>query len=776
MDKMLADYDATSNLSEPSYATIKRTAGKTAVIGAWHSKSVSSALRDSFIGDNLDSGSVEYQEIGNLQQGSQLRRAGSVPDLLDIDESSTSRLSAPTKQPSVDHPGYAVPRPNAPVVPRRFSQMLRQDATSSSVEQQSNSTEYQQIEQSAATGGGSMAELLKAAIAKRQNSSKAETKEILQSKNNFSPPPPPPPVTIAKASPLPAQGEIKSAGSPQRTVSTPVTSLAAPFPPPTPLRMMTSAVISPVSPPPPAPSLAPLTAPVISKSPAPVVTKSSPAPVITKASPAPVVSKLPVIPPPPPPQTGKASVTVAASTKKTNSAAAPPGPPPPPPPPPPLPPSALQSSASSSQLSLANKPNTKQANTVTKPHTSPAKTIKSAPIQPKQEQKSVPLKQLSSSTKQPSLSVPFAPPPPPPLGGPPPPSGGPPPPPPSFGGPPPPPPSSSGGIPPPPPPGGIPPPPPPPPLSGPIPKPPSSATVDDNGDMSQSPARTAVNSTRSPDPHAALLAAVHKQRDKLESGESNSIDNKLNKARKQSQPIVSSELAKVVLRKKVTSVNMTADSLDERSSVLKKVQNDANMANGTASSDNQIPIPPPIATDRFQGRENNSSPTTMGALASVVAQKASGRRQSFEILAENVGKPQISRTVYPTTATLQNAAFSDSRRPSTNSDALLADLPPPPDFSDLPVNNQFEHSSGKKLTAKTTGVQKFSDKAVDLWSVKDVTDWLESLHMTDLKIMFLENQITGPLLVKLGRDDLVRIGIKQAGQRMTIEAALKRLQ
>ena len=69
----------------------------------------------------------------------------------------------------------------------------------------------------------------------------------------------------------------------------------------------------------------------------------------------------------------------------------------------------------------------------------------------------------------------------------------------------------------------------------------------------------------------------------------------------------------------------------------------------------------------------------------------------------------------------------------------------------------------------------FKVKAVELWDVEDVCDWLKEIGLEKHLETFRENEIAGEHLVDMTKDDLKELGVKQFGHRVAITSKLQRL-
>lgn len=61
------------------------------------------------------------------------------------------------------------------------------------------------------------------------------------------------------------------------------------------------------------------------------------------------------------------------------------------------------------------------------------------------------------------------------------------------------------------------------------------------------------------------------------------------------------------------------------------------------------------------------------------------------------------------------------------------------------------------------------------WTVSDVADWLKELGLAVYANSFEENAIAGEHLPDLGKEELIELGVKPFGHRLTIERSIKKL-
>uniref|UniRef100_A0A8C4NAR9 SAM domain-containing protein n=1 Tax=Eptatretus burgeri TaxID=7764 RepID=A0A8C4NAR9_EPTBU len=67
------------------------------------------------------------------------------------------------------------------------------------------------------------------------------------------------------------------------------------------------------------------------------------------------------------------------------------------------------------------------------------------------------------------------------------------------------------------------------------------------------------------------------------------------------------------------------------------------------------------------------------------------------------------------------------------------------------------------------------DRPVKLWTKQEVGEWLESLSLGELRKSFFDHDIDGSLLPVLTREDLMELGVRRVGHRMSLERALRQL-
>jgi len=80
------------------------------------------------------------------------------------------------------------------------------------------------------------------------------------------------------------------------------------------------------------------------------------------------------------------------------------------------------------------------------------------------------------------------------------------------------------------------------------------------------------------------------------------------------------------------------------------------------------------------------------------------------------------------------------------------------------INNQISPLKGK-----------VPDKPIKLWTAQEVASWLESLGLAQYSDAFLENEISGEVLMYLNAHDITDLGIKKIGHRKMIELEIKKL-
>lgn len=91
------------------------------------------------------------------------------------------------------------------------------------------------------------------------------------------------------------------------------------------------------------------------------------------------------------------------------------------------------------------------------------------------------------------------------------------------------------------------------------------------------------------------------------------------------------------------------------------------------------------------------------------------------------------------------------------------------------VKPSADKTPPKAVEAPTSGDTAAPTKPVANWTVSDVTDWLKGLDLGMYVASFEENAIAGEHLPDLGKDELIELGVKPFGHRLTIERSIKKL-
>ena len=123
--------------------------------------------------------------------------------------------------------------------------------------------------------------------------------------------------------------------------------------------------------------------------------------------------------------------------------------------------------------------------------------------------------------------------------------------------------------------------------------------------------------------------------------------------------------------------------------------------------------------------------------------------------------------------------FGDS--PSASVDDLQADfLPPPADFGESALSSAPAVTSLRNVlkasaaSPHSVDMKSFRDKPLVSWTVTDVCDWLDSLHMSEHKQAFMRDQVNGQHLVHISRARLISLGVAQTIEQTRLEQAINR--
>lgn len=68
----------------------------------------------------------------------------------------------------------------------------------------------------------------------------------------------------------------------------------------------------------------------------------------------------------------------------------------------------------------------------------------------------------------------------------------------------------------------------------------------------------------------------------------------------------------------------------------------------------------------------------------------------------------------------------------------------------------------------------FNQKPLIRWTVDDVSDWLDSLYLSEYKHRFARSKVNGSELLKFDRSSYTQLGVTRIAHRITIENSLKK--
>ncbi|CAH1799719.1 unnamed protein product [Owenia fusiformis] len=108
-----------------------------------------------------------------------------------------------------------------------------------------------------------------------------------------------------------------------------------------------------------------------------------------------------------------------------------------------------------------------------------------------------------------------------------------------------------------------------------------------------------------------------------------------------------------------------------------------------------------------------------------------------------------------------------------NNDNIYEELPCTKTHTIIPPPTRHMASTNTMGTPKMG--RPFRTKPLKTWTNSDVTDWLESLFLSEYKNNFIEKQIDGFKLSSMEKDDFLQCGVLRVGHRMNIERSLKKL-
>lgn len=148
-------------------------------------------------------------------------------------------------------------------------------------------------------------------------------------------------------------------------------------------------------------------------------------------------------------------------------------------------------------------------------------------------------------------------------------------------------------------------------------------------------------------------------------------------------------------------------------------------------------------------------------------------KNTFEIKPAFGGPAAVKKVDFP----LKN---SINKAPQTT--PVKAPAPPVQTEKETLVIKEFAqpvksvNGSNSAFTSKQTESNPSSNnKKLPQWSVAEVSAWLKELGMEMYIDAFKDNEISGEHLPDLGKDELIELGVKRVGHRMTIDRSVKKL-
>jgi len=84
-------------------------------------------------------------------------------------------------------------------------------------------------------------------------------------------------------------------------------------------------------------------------------------------------------------------------------------------------------------------------------------------------------------------------------------------------------------------------------------------------------------------------------------------------------------------------------------------------------------------------------------------------------------------------------------------------------------------SFNSSSNTSTMEIDSLRSKNYSDWDTAEVVNWLDSIGLGPYKSSFLENEITGTVLVNLTVDDISEMGIKKIGHRKKLELEIQKL-
>lgn len=183
----------------------------------------------------------------------------------------------------------------------------------------------------------------------------------------------------------------------------------------------------------------------------------------------------------------------------------------------------------------------------------------------------------------------------------------------------------------------------------------------------------------------------------------------------------------------------------------------------------------PKSQQIFFGGKQNSEPVKAPPVAKEDVVKS--HRQKFEQLSLNKDAPSAGVPPPPNEFGNPEANTVGFLLSSSPPSVAMSPLSPPSGFDagddEIGVPMGFEDVLPPSGFGDAT-TESAENKHISDWSVVDVSDWLQSLGLSEHVTRFKQKQVSGRQLAAMGRNELIQLGVHQVGQRMNLERAIKK--